>query len=345
MKIYKNYGDKEIQDYLQLEGLYIPKQTLNKMWSNIFYAGYFTNSLVSDIEIKGHWEPIITKKEFGMLQNKLNNSNQIGIPKINGNTETPLAPKFLICDDCNTNMTSYKNKRKQILYYKCSSCNKTINANTRTKSLSAGMHQQFSGVLESLKLSKAFQNLFSKQLEKIIEHEISTSADKKRQLNSEINNLQEQYDKIEFRYATDEISKEIFEKHGSRLKEQIEKKKQFLLNLPSKMSNHKKVMKFFFKVAQNPRQFYESLDYHSKRLFQNILFPEGFRFSMKNKECPTSKMNLIFELTSSFLENYNPKKQKTQTQKVLESHIVEQTEKISNSITESLAQFSKLFSN
>ena len=88
------------------------------------------------------------------------------------------------------------------------------------------------------------------------------------------------------------------------------------------MSNHKKVMKFFFKVAQNPRQFYESLDYHSKRLFQNILFPEGFRFSMKNKECRTSKMNLIFELTSSFLKNYNPKKQKTQTQKVLESHIV-----------------------
>ena len=52
LKIYKNYGDKEIQDYLQLEGLYIPKQTLNKMWSNIFYAGYFTNSLVPDIEIK-----------------------------------------------------------------------------------------------------------------------------------------------------------------------------------------------------------------------------------------------------------------------------------------------------
>jgi hypothetical protein len=30
---------------------------------------------------------------------------------------------------------------------------------------------------------------------------------------------------------------------------------------------------------------------------------------------------------------------------VLESHLVEQTEKISNSITESLAQFSKLFRN
>ena len=322
LKLYKNHSDKEIQDYLTLEGLYIPKQSLNKMWSNLFYAGYFTNSLVPDTEIKGHWTPIISRKEFNLLQQKLKDSVQIGTPKINGKLETPLVPKFLICDDCNTNMTSYKNKRKQILYYKCSSCNKTVNANTRTKSLSKGMHQQFSSVLESLKLSKAFQNLFSKQLEKIIENEISTSADKKRQINSEINKLQEQYDKIEFRYATDEISKDIFEKHGSKLKEQIEKKKQLTLNLPSKMSNHKKVMKHFFKIADNPHQFYESLDYHNKRLLQNILFPEGFRFSMKNKECRTSKLNILFELTNSFLKQYDPKKEKTQTEKLLESHLV-----------------------
>jgi len=212
--------------------------------------------------------------------------------------------------------------RKQILYYKCSSCNKTVNANRRTKSLTDGIHQQFAETIDSLKLSKSFQKLFSKQLEKIIQTEISSSGDKKRQLNSEINKFQEQYDKIEFRYATDEISKDIFEKHGLRLKELIEKKKQLLINLPTKKSNHKKVMKYFLKIADNPRQFYESLDYHNKRLFQNIVFPEGFRFSMKNKECRTSKMNLLFELTHSFLKQYDLKKEKTQTQKALESHLV-----------------------
>ena len=322
LKLYKGYTDKEIQNYLLLEGLHIPKQSLNKMWSNLFYAGYFTNSLIPDTEIKGHWKPIISRKEFDLLQHKLNNSTQIGIPKINGKIETPLVPKFLICDDCNTNMTSYKNKRKQILYYKCSSCNKTVNANRRTKSLTDGIHQQFAETIDSLKLSKSFQKLFSKQLEKIIQTEISSSGDKKRQLNSEINKFQEQYDKIEFRYATDEISKDIFEKHGLRLKELIEKKKQLLINLPTKKSNHKKVMKYFLKIADNPRQFYESLDYHNKRLFQNIVFPEGFRFSMKNKECRTSKMNLLFELTHSFLKQYDLKKEKTQTQKALESHLV-----------------------
>ena len=198
----------------------------------------------------------------------------------------------------------------------------SVNANTRKKSLTQGMHQQFAMTLEALKLSKSFQKLFSKQLEKIIESEISSISDIKRQLSSEINKLQEQYDKMEFRYATDEISKEIFEKHGSRLKEQIEIKKRSMLNLPTKMSNHKKVMKDFLKISENPGQFYESLEYHNKRVFQNILFPEGFRFSMKNKECRTSKLNILFDLTSSFSKTYDTKKEKTQTQKVLESHLV-----------------------
>ena len=42
---------------------------------------------------------------------------------------------------------------------------------------------------------------------------------------------------------------------------------------------------------------------------------------MKNKECRTSKLNILFDLTSSFSKTYDTKK-KTQTQKLLESHLV-----------------------
>jgi len=113
LKLYKNYTDKEILDWLLLEGLHIPKQSLNAMWSKLFYTGYFTNSLVPGVEIKGHWKPIISKKEYKLLQARLSNSNQIGIPKINGKTSTPLVPKFLICNDCDNTMTSYFNKKKK----------------------------------------------------------------------------------------------------------------------------------------------------------------------------------------------------------------------------------------
>ena len=176
--------------------------------------------------------------------------------------------------------------------------------------------------IESLSLLKSIHRLFSEQLEIIIQTELASTSDHKSSINSEINKLQEQYDKIEFKYATDEISVEVYEKHGSKLKAQINQKKKLLAQLPTKMSNFKKKMKFFLKIADNPREFYESLDYHQKRLFQKLIFPEGFRFSMKNKECRTQRMNLLFELSSSFANKYNECKKETQAKKLLESHLV-----------------------
>jgi hypothetical protein len=51
---------------------------------------------------------------------------------------------------------------------------------------------------------------------------------------------------------------------------------------------------------------------------------------MKNKECRTSKLNILFDLTSSFSKTYDTKKEKTQTQKVLWSHLVDNSIEISN---------------
>ena len=322
LKLYKSYTNREIQDYLLLEGLYIPKQSISVMWSKLFYTGHFTNSLVEDKIIKGHWEPIISLKEYDLLQKKLKGSVQLGVPKMNGKVATPLIPKFLVCDDCNQNMTSYHNKRKHIYYYKCPSCNKTINADTKKTSLNEGVHQKFQQVLESISFSKDFHPLFSKQLEKILDFEYSNYEDKRRILKTEINQLQVKYDTMEYRFALNEISKEIFVKHGSNLKKLLQEKNEFLDKVPTKMSNHKKLIKQFLKIADNPYKYWDSLQYNDKRTFQNILFPEGFRLSLKNKECRTPKINLILELTNCFSDNYSSKKQKTQKLKAFESRLV-----------------------
>ena len=155
-------------------------------------------------------------------------------------------------------------------------------------------------------------------------------SEKKRLLKTEISDLQKNYDDMEYRFALGKISDDIFDKHGSKLKAQIKEKNKQLINLPSKKSNHQKLLKKFFKIAENPSEFYKSLNYNDKRVFQNIVFPEGFKFSLKNKECRTSKVNMIFELTNSFKVNYSTKKEKTQIQNVLESRLVDNSIEISN---------------
>ena len=66
--------------------------------------------------------------------------------------------------------------------------------------------------------------------------------------------------------------------------------------------------------------------------FQEMLFPEGFNYSIKNRDYRTSKVNSLFVLTSSFKESYNSKKQKTHCLKSSESSIVHESVKISNQL-------------
>lgn len=81
------------------------------------------------------------------------------------------------------------------------------------------------------------------------------------------------------------------------------------------------------------------MPYNDKITFQNILFPEELRFSLKNKECRTPKSNLMLELTNFFSDAYSSKKQKTQKLKAFESRLVARSENLSNQLIIELKQF------
>ena len=315
LKIYKSYTDSEIIQWLDSKGVQMRKQRISEIWRNQFYTGRICNSLLEGRIIKGSWEPMITVKEYNQLQRILEGSKQFGVVKIAGKEETPLAPKFLMCSDCNDTMTSYLNKVKNIYYYKCNSCHKTVNASSSKKSLRAGLHEQFCEVLEQFNFSGQLKDLFSVQLKKIIDDEMSNLSEKKRLASTELNELKTSYDKMEYRYAINEISKDIFERQSQKINDAIIQKTKELDYLPTKISNHEKAINYFLKIALNPSKFYNSLDYSKKRKFQYLVFPEGFHYSIKNRKYRTSKTNALFELTKCISESYDSKKQKTHPQK------------------------------
>ena len=272
--------------------------------------------------IKDSWEPLITAKEYDQLQRILEGSKQFGVVKIAGKEETPLAPKFLMCSDCDDTMTSYLNKARNIYYYKCNSCHKTVNASSSKKSLKAGLHEQFSEVLEQFTFSGQLKDLFSAQLKKIIDDEMSNLSEKKRLASTELNELKSSYDKMEYRYAINEISKDIFERQSQKITDEIIQKTKELDYLPKKLSNHEKAINFFLKIAHNPSKFDGSLDYNKKRKFQYLVFPEGFHYSIQNRKYRTSKTNALFRLTNSLSSFYDVEKQKTHPQKWDGSYLV-----------------------
>ena len=313
-KIYEGYPDSEIIKWLDSKGVKVSKQRISEIWRNQFYTGRISNTLLEGKVIKGNWEPLITLRDFNQLQRLLTMSKQLGVAKLSGKEATPLAPKFLLCADCDNTMTSYLNKSKQIYYYKCNCCNKTLNAETSNRSFNKGVHEQFYGVLNQFAFSKELHDLFSVQLKKIMEDDMANLSERKRLLSRDINDLKEAYDKMEFRYAMNEISKDIFDRQGKKLKEEIDQKVKDLEFMPSKKSNLEKGMKYFLKIAENPSKFYTSLDYNKKRRFQSLLFPTGLLYSIKNRNYRTSKTSKLFELTNRFSNTYNGKKEKNHPQ-------------------------------
>ena len=211
-------------------------------------------------------------------------------------------------------MTSYLNKSKQIYYYKCNCCNKTINAETSNRSFNIGIHNQFFEVLKLFNFSSEIHDLFAHQLKKIMEDDMANLSERKRLLSKEINNLKESFDKMEYRYAMNGISKDVFDRQGKKLQDEIEQKVKDLEFMPSKKSNLEKGIKYVLKIAENPSKIYNSLNYNGKRKFQSLLFPKGLRYSIKNRKYRTSKTSELFGLTSCFLKDWISGKEKNHPQ-------------------------------
>ena len=140
-------------------------------------------------------------------------------------------------------------------------------------------------------------------------------SEKKRLATLELNGLTESYDKMEYRYAINEISKDIFERQSKKINEAIIEKTKELDFIPTKKSNNENATKYFLKIVQNPGKFYDSLDYNKKRKFQYLVFPDGFHYSIKNRKYRTSKTNTLFDLTKCISESYGFEKEKTHPQK------------------------------
>ncbi|MHB9143121.1 MAG: hypothetical protein ACYC25_14720, partial [Paludibacter sp.] len=59
-------------------------------------------------------------------------------------------------------------------------------------------------------------------------------------------------------------------------------------------SNLKKVIDFAVKICQSPFILWDSSDLNSKKVFQNLLFPEGIYYNHELDSVRTSRINTFF---------------------------------------------------
>lgn len=282
---------------LEVLGLKINKQVLSKMWRNPYYCGVNVNALLGENVVKGNWDPLVSEKEFFMVQEILK-GHRYGYKNELSNTRRPLMG-FILCEACGGKMTGYEVNAKALHYYKCQKCkDQTINAESTKKSKGAGAHNLFIDFLETYQLAPQYLIPFQQQLKLIYECLENEKETDEPILKKELDKLKSDMRNLQRKHAFEGLDLEIYKEFKTELDAKIIDVTKNLAKSRSKISNLQKYILLSGKIAQNLSNYWASGGHETKKRIQELVFPEGLIISVKNRAYLTKKVNTVFSLTA-----------------------------------------------
>lgn len=288
-KAYKQMSNVEISRRLKKLGVNMPDKRLNNLFTNPFYCGYITSSLIPEQVIKGHHEAMISPELFLLVNGVRKENRTQGYVKDHDNENLPLKV-FTKCNNCNESMTGYLVKRKGIYYYKCST---TGCCNNRSANI---MHSMFKRILEGFRLDDGEIEVIKIQLEEQFSNFFKESIDEKKALESSRKEIGRKIEAIEERFVIGEIDKPLYEKFRSKYDKELIEIDTELSKTHITFSNLQKVIKHALEICENPLILWEKLDLYGKRILQNMLFPDGIRYDRQNDLYRTTRINSFFAI-------------------------------------------------
>jgi site-specific DNA recombinase len=297
--------DVEIQRRLQTMGVIISTQDLSKMWRKTFYCGVNVHSLL-DEPVMGSWEPMVTEKEFLLVQ-EIISGRKSGYKIDNNSLQRPLT-LFLRCNICGEKMSSYQVKKKRLHYYKCQWCNgSTINADTLKYSRGRGAHEMFSGVLTYFQLNEGLMESFKSQILYTYHSFHQDNGKEQKLLHRELDGLNEELKTLRRNHAFGKVDKLLFEEFKAEQEGKILAITEKLSKMERKISNLDKYVNIAVDVACNLHKYWCLQSIEVKRRIQNIVFPQGLYLDAVNRIYLTPKTNSVFEISCSVSGNKEKK--------------------------------------
>lgn len=290
--LWKSQGkqtEEIIQKLIPL-GIKLFPQTLSKIFRNPFYCGLLSHSALEGKLAKGNHEKCISEEIFLKVNEVLQN-NTHGWTHKKENEPVPLK-NYLKCDHCGSNMPGYMVKSRNKWYYKC-----RIKGCCNNKS-AEDLHQTFEEFLDLLTIKEEYHPRLKAAIIAKIGQLQAEKTEEKQSVHDKTKELQTKLERLEERYAFEEINRDIYDKFAGKLKVELNEihQKQTLMNL--KVSNPENLAEKILHYADNLREVWLSSDFNEKVKMQYLLFPEGIHYNKKKNECRTTKLDRVFGWTA-----------------------------------------------
>ncbi|WP_419788840.1 recombinase family protein [Mucilaginibacter sp. X4EP1] len=285
-KAEENLTCEAIRVRLARNGITLCHQRVADILRNPFYCGLISHRMLDGEIIPGNHEGLISKELF-LKVNGILEQNTHGYTIKEENEAIPLK-RFLRCDNCNQFLRGYIVKKKNIHYYKCSSCKNNRNANI--------LNQRFAEILEwfALDFPNDALNLIKQQAVATFNQYSKGYMDERAVLQEKHAELNKKILRLEERLMDEEIPSELYYKYMAKYNEEKEVLETELNKATLEMSNLDDCVQHAIDFAINLPKKWLSADYNIKQRLQHLLFPDGISYNRKTDQCRTSRINFVF---------------------------------------------------
>ncbi|MFV0592749.1 MAG: recombinase family protein, partial [Draconibacterium sp.] len=288
-KAYNQLSNVEIVRRLNKLGVNISEKRLNNLYVNPFYCGLMTSKMIPGQVIEGRHEPLVSKELFLMVHNIRQEGRVHGFVHEKENDNLPLKV-FAKCDKCGTYLTGYLVKKKGLYYYKCPS--KGCNVNRSAKA----MHEMFREMLRPFQIGKEELELVKLQIEEHLATFFKSQIDETKVLKTKLTEIKQKLEAIEERFVIGEIDRALYQKFRPKYEKEFHEIENELNKTGGYSSNLKKIINFTIKTCDNPLILWDKSDFDAKRVFQNLLFPEGIIYNRELDQVRTNHTNFFFSI-------------------------------------------------
>ncbi len=289
----------EIIDRLKAKGVTITASNFRQVFTNPFYAGYVTGSLIQGRLIKGKHPALIDLKTFLKVQARLNETPIAGIPKESKHDEVPL--KVFAKDDL-TGLPFTGYQTKGIWYYKLKKADVPVNVNAKI------MNDDFVILLSRFEVKNAKMPLLKKLLLQKVKQQLAQNISDTQVLKKRLTERENFLQKIEEKFISEQINQEVYNRQITIVNRDITEIRETLKSAVTNGSNLEIVVAKCLEISQSLSQAWIEHDYENKQRLQQLLFPEGIFYNKQKRVVRTPKINSVFGLIPQLDEPSGDKK-------------------------------------
>lgn len=299
MKADENLTNEEVRMRMKTMGLDLRKQRWSQIFSNIFYAGYYSHNFLEGEVVKGTHEPLVSLEDFLKINGRLAKAHTRGYEV---KVEKEYAPLLgsIRCPVCGHNLTaslSTKMKKKygrDVGYYVCSRKDCKCNASTKK------VNGKFEEWLDGVSLPESCEPILRVQMEKAFPILNHNGMEEVKAIRANLTKKENEIEQIEYNLAVapDAKIREICAKQLAKVEadrdeilRELEERDKSILNLNDYVA-------FGLGLRDNILKLWQMANLSNKKRIQNLVFPDGLVYDKKMTILNLSpRMNFCLYLT------------------------------------------------